>query len=95
VTVVIVVVLSPVLALAGWVLTHRLTHRHFSASKEGVGSVYACTWRWPGAKIRAEFTPQLAGARTYRISGDELIREILAAGSAYEAMAIIRQADQP
>ncbi len=80
-------------------LTHSLFHKHVTAEKDGLGRFYICEGRAPWAKAHVSFVPDLAGAGGHCVpatgedeNGDTLLLRMIAAGSAEEAMAMLRQA---
>jgi hypothetical protein len=78
--------------------THNLFHKHAIAGKDGLGRFYICEGRAPWAKAHVSFVPDLEGAGSHCVpptdedeNGDTLLLRMISAGSAEEAMAMLRQ----
>lgn len=78
-------------------MLHDLTHRHFLASKEGVGVFALCSWRLPRSRCRVHFQPEIDGAGWHEVplsgpDGERAWERMLLASTPMEAMAILREA---
>lgn len=77
---------------------HGITHRHVFASKEGIGEFCICAWRLPRSGCHVLFRPDLSGAGWHPLPEDRdedglrVVVRMLSAGSAEEAMAMLRGA---
>jgi len=71
-------------------LWHHITHRHTQASKENLGNLIICGWRFPGANCTVYFQPELDGAGWTPLPA-AIFEEVLGQDSPYAAMALIRK----
>jgi hypothetical protein len=80
---------------------HNVFHRHYTADKDSIGVFMFCESRVPrqlGGRVRVTFSPDFAGARCWPVpyfryeDGSTLLPLMLAAGSAHQAMALLRDA---
>ena len=80
-------------------IVHQLLNRHYRTSKDGVGSFAFCEPRVPFRKACVGFSPDFDGARwwpvpcvEYDSEDDTLLARMLSAGSAHQAMHLLREA---
>lgn len=80
---------------------HGITHRHVTASKDGVGLFCICAWRLPFSSCRVSFRPELPGAGWHPLPEDrgedglQVVSRMLDARTAEEAMALLRATPAP